>query len=58
MTAAEGMPQGTSQGTPQGLLAHHLKQLRKLRRQHQCHQKHLRLDHQLFELKRGKPLKP
>jgi DNA replication protein DnaC len=28
MTAAEGMPQGTSQGTPQVLLAHHLKQLR------------------------------
>ncbi|SDB74630.1 IS21-like element helper ATPase IstB [Belnapia rosea] len=28
MTAAETMPQGTSQGTPQVLLAHHLKQLR------------------------------
>jgi DNA replication protein DnaC len=28
MTAAEGMPHGTSQGTPQVLLAHHLKQLR------------------------------
>lgn len=28
MTAAEGMPQGTSQGTPAVLLAHHLKQLR------------------------------
>jgi len=28
MTAVEGMPQGTSQGTPQVLLAHHLKQLR------------------------------
>jgi len=28
MTAAEGMPQGTSQGTPQVLLTHHLKQLR------------------------------
>lgn len=28
MTAADAMPQGTSQGTPQLLLAHHLKQLR------------------------------
>ena len=28
MTAADAMPQGTSQGTPQVLLAHHLKQLR------------------------------
>ena len=28
MTAADAMPQGTSQGTPQILLAHHLKQLR------------------------------
>jgi DNA replication protein DnaC len=28
MTAADSMPQGTSQGTPQVLLAHHLKQLR------------------------------
>jgi len=28
MTAAESMPHGTSQGTPQVLLAHHLKQLR------------------------------
>jgi DNA replication protein DnaC len=28
MTAADVMPQGTSQGTPQVLLAHHLKQLR------------------------------
>ncbi|TPG37494.1 ATP-binding protein [Roseomonas nepalensis] len=28
MSAADGMPHGTSQGTPQILLAHHLKQLR------------------------------
>lgn len=28
MTAADAMPHGTSQGTPQVLLAHHLKQLR------------------------------
>ena len=28
MTAADAMPSGTSQGTPQVLLAHHLKQLR------------------------------
>jgi DNA replication protein DnaC len=28
MTAADAMPQGTSQGTPQILLAHHLKQLK------------------------------
>jgi DNA replication protein DnaC len=28
MTAADAMPPGTSQGTPQVLLAHHLKQLR------------------------------
>ncbi len=28
MTAADAMPHGTSQGTPQILLAHHLKQLR------------------------------
>ena len=28
MTAADSMPQGTSQGTPQVLLAHHLKRLR------------------------------
>ena len=28
MTAADAMPQGTGQGTPQVLLAHHLKQLR------------------------------
>ncbi|MGG5890629.1 ATP-binding protein [Falsiroseomonas sp. HC035] len=28
MTAADEMPHGTSQGTPQVLLAHHLKQLR------------------------------
>jgi DNA replication protein DnaC len=28
MTAADAMPQGTSQGAPQVLLAHHLKQLR------------------------------
>lgn len=28
MTVADAMPQGTSQGTPQVLLAHHLKQLR------------------------------
>ena len=28
MTAADAMPQGTSQGTPQVLLAHHFKQFR------------------------------
>jgi len=28
MSAADTMPPGTSQGTPQLLLAHHLKQLR------------------------------